>query len=357
MAKVATRKEKTERIKNTLLGVNNEPSFSPLNSSKAELAKGLNFYSLRDYEPKDSKAFALEWAKVERPDLFPILKSASEHAFENRGFVCRMIARGFVLDDKEEIKHISFFEELCEREKKREKEPKAPTTKAVSKKTLEGVANPTIDSLEYGVDAVLSGKVPENLELDAPKANLKEASDRVQSILADLEFDSMQEEKQYLPSKADALKAYLTRAFKEIEQRLVEPVKRVVKAISPAVAKSKAQETDKKLVSKLVVSGAPIKGVSLSALVGKKTVILYNIKSRALMVFNAQDDSGLSIKGMSILGCEEAKVKQVSSPADFFKATKPTFSEYMKAFLTIKSSSVSKRIRLNEDMIVLGVSR
>lgn len=354
-----TRKQKTEILKNALLGVNNEPEFTPLNSTKVNLIKGLNFYSLRDFQPKDSKQFALDWAKDACPDLLRGLKSVAEDRFENRGYVCRMISRGFVLDTDEEIRHFNFFKDLCSPSADTQKEEKIVLS--TKKPVAISPENAVIESIEYEIDNVLRGlPTTKTNNFDGSSKNtLKGAAEHFQRLLTELVEDAQSAEPQYRAKTRESLTKYLSSVIGEIEQKSVSaPVaKREAKPLSEPVAKAKARELDKKLVGRLIVGGKTIKGISVSAVIGKSSAIVYNIRARTLCIFNAKNESGLSVKGVSVLNADGAKVKKISKVGDFFSNTKSTFTDLTKAFLTLPSETAVRNVRLGEDCIVLAVSR
>lgn len=404
MAKIKTRKEKTEIIKKQLLGVGGEPSFSPLSSSKADMTRGLNFYSNRNYTQQNSKEFALDWIKAERPDLLPVLKSAPEVAFENRGFVCRIISRGFMMDEKDSIKHLEFFDSLHAKELKRKQESatdKKDEKKAIplSRKVLNPPPNPVIEYVEYAIDSVIVGKKDGTLtfpDLSVLKKDVvQEALNRVDEVLADVASDGpttveigakylpkkkedgeqrqseMHVDPQYSPRVAAGIKKILGQIRQHLTAAVEAPVVRAPrqrKAPSADTVKKKALALDSTLTSTLRIKKEDkdgeelvVRGVSAAALIGKPSAFFLNLKTRTLVWANAQDEAGLTLTGTSIsnLRSDTVETKKVDSLVDFFtsQATR-TYTDLKIAFHNLSSPIAERKgIRLLEDIIILAVGR
>ena len=321
-------------------------------SNKSVLIRELNFYSGVDYNSEDSKKFALNWVKQNKPEYFDVLSNTQDIKFKNRGFVCRIIERGFVFSSQELESHYRFFDDLYSEELKSNHQSKKEEKPAVERVEKH---NSFLDSIEYSIDDVILWKTPQISVSGVTKLHLKQGRDRIVSVLNSIEIDSASDERYYNSRVAKVLKKTLSEFLIQIDAALSTQIKKPRKA-----TKDKIRELNTKLLlSKLIVSDREIPAISATLLVGKKTAIVFNVKTRILTIYkSAEGLPGLDIKGNSIINISNdfGTGKKIRSVIEFFEKIKMNSQELMKSFEGIKAIPSERSGRLNSDSIILAVS-
>lgn len=240
-----------------------EPDF---NKTKWSFVNALNFYS-QNFDSESSKAWALDWVKINNPEAYQALDKVPPHLFSNRGFVCRIGSRGFELPEKTKTELFAFFKELSGFEPKKEKDEAAPQEK--SDKRL-------VHLFENTIDDIISGDDPGSLDLSGTRKEKAALSDWVSTEYV---FYS-----QYL----EKIKKICELLETEIKPESVTRKKTTEREqISKAVKEMKYLKNFGKIASK-----------SPSCLVGANRAVLYNTKTYTASVLLSK--SGLLIDGTVI---------------------------------------------------------
>ena len=128
----------------------------------------------------------------------------------------------------------------------------------------------------------------------------------------------------------------------------------------PRMKKAPSKE---KLISKLkyCVKDDNLQLVSVNPLelIDSKEIWVYNIKTRKIGKYIADDHATMSVKGTSILHYNEMQSKQktLRKPADTLKEFKKAGKVALRTFLTdIKTTDIKLNGRLNNDTIILKVT-
>lgn len=128
----------------------------------------------------------------------------------------------------------------------------------------------------------------------------------------------------------------------------------------PRKARVKKEAPASKLVSnlKFMKQDDSIGMVSINpeAIIGAKSILIFNTTTRKFGVFHASDPSGLSVKGTTIINFDESKsiAKTMRKPKEqlpsMISATLPRVGVLMKE---IKAVETQLKGRINEDILIL----
>lgn len=268
------------------------------------LGSALNFYS-QNFDYSHSKKWALVWLLKHAPEEHDRLKNEPDRAFSNRGYVCRMIHRGFKGSDDLHDRLMRFFKAIT---------PRSTDTAPTPKKKLPAkvTINEAIMQVEDAIDDIMSDRDPRSITLPIDAKQLVtcrewiekevlEASEQIEkfkAILACLETTY---------SRAGGVVENLIKSKPKVQQ---QPVKKVA---SQAVKTTTYQKEDKELG---IVSISPAK------VVGAKKAFVYQTKYKIGMVFIAKEGETLTINGSSVRNFDPAQsyMKTIRKPKDFFTA-------------------------------------
>jgi hypothetical protein len=345
-----------ERLKKLTDKINGggEPSYNPLTSDKIGLINGLNFYA-KNHDTADSKKWALAWLKKNHPELGKKLAGLKDYYFINRGFLCRMIDRGFVLSPEQYDSLFAFFKELADIKQEAEKPLDVrPASKTSNIPTCK--INVCMQSLDDVIEAAMEEKAIPALKLSDKKAEVQEVADYCERTIAE-----MNDHKEYYDrSTIKKLKPVLSKCqeqalavLKTLESKKTIAV--LPKKVNPSamVKNVRFQKEDKQL---------GLKSVSMLSVVGARKMYAYDTKNRKLRVYVSNSAQGFVFSGTTLKNFDPHKsvCKTVRKPEKFFaQFTKGiTMSALNSAFkeLTTVESKIESGGRFNENLIVLKVA-
>lgn len=307
------------------------------NDDQITLVAGLNHYS-QSSDFKDSKKWALEWIKQHIPDEFERLQDAKEHLFSNRGFVCRMIERGFKVSDDQRQALVKFFKNIVTN-----KTTKNEITEMPKRLPAERV-NEVIFQLEDIIDQILADEEPNQLKLPVDKAQLTAAQSWIEQQMVDA---------QEMVAKHQAILDQLENAYTRcggVKDKIVSQAKssKVKKsdltAEKAAAAKSmKYQKKDDEL---------KIESLSPARIVGAKEVMVFNTKYRTLTHYVAEEGKTLKVSHSSIRNAD-AKTsvsKKIRKPDEFFSS-----KDIWKAYGLVKTTAQAAKSLVSECCLIVAV--
>jgi hypothetical protein len=329
--------------------VEQEPTFTILSSDKIGLIKGLNFYS-RNHDYADSKKWAIAWLKKNRADLAEKLAGLEDSYFSNRGFICRMMERGYVISPEQEADLIKYFEKL---QFVKQEEPAVKPVIKTKSKVIE--VNPCLQSLDDVIDATLEGKTPPVLTLNDNKSHVQAVVDYCERTIKE-----MTEYSEYYNTRTmKILKPVLQQCrdkalvmIKALENK--KTITKAPKKVNPIkMTKSVRYQKEDQVLG--------IKSVPITSVVGARKMYVYDTKHKKLRLYVANNPQGFMFVGTTLKNYDPEKsvYKTVRKPEKFFEQFKKddgvrSLNKLFKELATTENNIGSKG-RFSENFIILGV--
>ena len=336
------------------------------------LRQSFNYYNYY-YSPKDAKKYVVAWMKT-----ISSYDAAQVRAFERaseRGFpmtACSLVMcarRGMPMKPNHTQYVISAINRVLADAQPEivVKTPKAVAYQPTIQDRLNEKTQLTIGELEGHYDAVSRGnpavKVYDFLtEQAVPQSQLGKFESIYAERRAELELAQSGTDEQLTEAYGHYKAADYRRMFAFIDAILADiaqyrGVKRATKKL-----KIKRAPNKEKLVSKLkyAKNHADLKLISINPadIIGSQSLWVYNTKTRKLGTYYAADESGLSIRGTSIVGFSETQSvsktlrKPTEQIAEFQKCSKPQLRKFLS---NIRATETVLNGRINDDIVLLKV--
>jgi hypothetical protein len=339
-------------------------------NGEGSVVRALNWYNYHS-DTKESKKYAIDYLKDNKysPKDIALFEKLSEDHFKNLGFVCRIKSRGAKLT-KSNLDWIQdSFTELKRRsevENKKVVEPKA--TISIQERTLEkskeyiGEIESIIDDcfLVRDFNAIEPYEAMQLMGVKAAHAAhvIKFFNTKIEHLEEAVKGKDPQLVEGYSNFSKKELREYLAYHKKIISD--AEKLSHNVK-LTRKPRKKKVKPVDK-VVSKIVYKKEDaeykIASVNPTDIIGCSQLWVFNTKTRKLGVYNSIDESGLSVKGTTILNFNEQSSihKTVRKPeavlADLVKCGKVSLRKFMS---TINSVEQNLTGRINADTILVRI--
>lgn len=335
-----------------------EPMFNPLNSDKSNMIKGLNYYAYV-HDIAKSREWALKWVKEQKPELYNVLTKAKDFDFENRGFVCRMIERGFCLTEKQELQHSHFFTKLAEKMIAIKNEPKSKlkldTEEVKSVKPINKI-NQCLIILDGAIQDAIEDK-PYEIRASDNKEELKQLIEYCNTNLQEMRDNA----EFYIPATLKKLrtiyneyKDYATKALVALTSNTTR-MKAPVKATALNPAKMTRSVKYMKSFNELKLVSIPPTGV-----IGGKKLYAYDVVTRKLRSYVSNADAGFMFSGTSLRNFDPIKstAKTIRNPEAFFSRFKDgiMISDLNRVYKELTTTEYKCTGRFNENIILLKAS-
>jgi len=339
-----------------------EPAFTPGSTTKIEMIRALNWYSTN----RDTKASVKYVTDYFKKNKLKLNMDALEAQVNTFGWVCRIVSRGAVLSEENQkwfddrVKACTLF---------KEKTVAVQSSNVISiqdriKQKTDEIAGELEGSID---DYILSEfkKIPSPLSIMQDKVKPVHASRIVEAfkksrtqIYDVLNTDDDQLKEGYTNFTKLQLKKLLAYYDLIINDaiKLSEEVKQTRKP------RKRKVKTPDQLVTKVGVltedTTLKLKSEEPKKIIGATQVWIYNVKTRKLGVYHADDASGLSVKGSSVINFNEQKsvCKTLRKPENIL----PDVVKGGKVFLrnvmdNINAKEKSLTGRLNGDTILVKI--
>lgn len=335
------------------------------------IVKALNWYNYH-CESKDSKKYTIQYLKENKytkKDI-DLIEKVPEDQFKNLGFVCRIKMRGGNLNEKNTLWISSFIEELKHKvelqETKKPVEPKVVIS--IQERTFDkakeyiGEIESIIDDcfMVRDFDAVDPYDSMQAMGIKSAHAShvIKFFKQKVSEIEQVVQGKDEQLTEGYSNFSKKELKEYLSYLNKIVSD--AERISHNTK-LTRKPRKKKAKPVDK-VISKLSFKKEDpdfkIASVNPTDIVGSSQLWIFNTKTRKLGVYNAIDESGLTVKGTTIVNfSEQTSVhKTVRKPdtvlPELLKSGKVSLRKFLS---TINSVEQPLTGRINSDTILVRI--
>lgn len=356
--------EKGQRLSGTFKGAD-EPIVTKENYG-VELLKAMNYYNVA-YDTKDKRKWVL--AYVGKPNANKY-ENVSDHEFIQLAAVIRLKQRDQYLAERE----LSFIDKkLKELEEKSanavvvvaDDAPAKPSGPSIQDRML---ASARVHAAEFDAmidDFVVNGTVPDFASY--LKAN--NVSSQVAKLIPSF-FNRLADELVAVHNKTDDqlvegysnfTNAKLKKFMNIVMSIMNECTQRTVAAKAERKPRARKEKPAAVIASKVKYMNEfaelSLKSEHPSKLVNASIAVIYNTKYKKLMVYEADENGKLSVKGTTLIGysvassgCKTLRKPEVTK--DFPSMNKSTIRQAFKQ-LTTKEAAVNGRI--NEDCIILKV--
>ena len=329
-----------------------------------KMLEALNWYS-NNRDTKNAQKYITEFFKKNKLKLDTDKVSQMPNTF---GWLCRMVQRGYILSDTDRNAFEDRVNNLIQINKQ---EPAIEVTNTnvisiqdrVRKKTYE-----IAGEIDYSIDELIIG------QFKTQRSPLAIMQDRVKAAHAKIIVEIYKKERQEIQEVLDTddeqlLEGY--RPYSKLQLRKLiayydmiindaikiagdskqsrKPRKRKVKTPDQLVAKIKILAENKEF---------KLKSEDAKKIIGATQLWVFNVKTRKLGVYHADDASGLSVKGSTVLNFSERK--SVSKTLRKPEAILPEIVKGGKVFLrnvmeSIKAKEKNLTGRLNGDTILVKI--
>lgn len=195
--------------------------------------------------------------------------------------------------------------------------------------------------LQKGISGAVAKKIAEYYEY--PLNEAKEAYEgKCEQLVEGYSFFSRSELKKFI--------GFLESIVNDCRQHAVVSKKpRTIKPKAPGVVV-------KRLKYMIKYDELNMRSVDPATMVGADTVYVYNTKNRKLFKYEAEDNSGLTVKGTTLINYSvtNSEAKTIRKPEVFFKDLKIGKRDMNKTFNDLKTKGSAVNGRVNQDCIILG---
>ena len=330
--------------------------------------------ALGQYNQVDDKALAkavIHHVKKQNKDKATVLSKAANWELVSAGKLVMILDNnGYlssehtnVLNQKIEEVYKKYSQVMKEEAKDdvKESKPKAPVI-SIEQRIIDAARTQSED-IDYAIDEFINTKASSF----STKAFLLKngTSGAVAKKIADYYEYPLKEAQEALAGECEQLvegysfftKAELKKFIAFLQSIVDECRQHAVVVKKPRVSKPKAPGVIVKRMKYLIkFDELNMRSVDPATLVGADVAYIYNTKNRKLFKYEAQDTSGLTVKGTTIINyaIKASEAKTIRKPEVFFKDLKAAKREMNKQFNDLKTKPSDVNGRVNQDCIILG---
>ena len=341
-----------------------EPKFDR-ELSKIELMSTLNWYT-QNKDTKDAVKYANDYFKKNHKlNVDSVIKNYST----TFGFVCRILNNGGSVNEKELI----WFNETIVKIKEDLAKPKVDVVvddKPVQPNIQDRIrekASECIGELEGLLDEYILSKFTSNPKpygimhtLNIKGVHTNRILEHWKRIRSDYDNALTTEDELIKEGYSNFSKTEIKKIVGFCDSVITDAMKVVSEANKTRKPRQRKQKSPEQLVSKLKYLDKHEELVSENPkdIIGALQLWVYNTKSRKLGCYNAEDASGLSVKGSSIISFNESKSiqKKLRKPEVTLPEVLKGGKVYLRTALDdIKAVASTLNGRLNTDTILLRI--
>jgi len=335
--------------------------------NNSELGSALSWYS-RNKSKKDAIKYAIDYFKKKH-------KLESDSAIKSKsstfGFVCRIVSNGAILTGSD----LEWFEKEIDTVKTAEKpESEEIVSEKVKPNIQERIrekADVCIGELEGQIDDLITSDFSANVSPYAVMHTLEVKGVHVRPILdwaktKRIEFDEIinTNDKELKEGYSNFKKVQLKKIVAYCDQVIVDGSKFISASLTSRKPRKRKEKSAEQLTSKVNFcrdfKELSLTSIDVKTIIGANQLWVYNTKTRKLGLYIANDATGLSVKGSTLLHFNEDKSvqKKLRKP----EVTLPEVLSGGKVFLrnvlsNIRAVESALSGRLNADTILLKVTK
>ena len=354
----------TRTIDSNVLMYGHEPKFDR-ELTKIELMATLNWYT-QNKDTKDAVKYANDYFKKNHKlNVDSVIKNYST----TFGFVCRILNNGGSVNEKELV----WFNETIVKIKEDLAKPKVDVVvddKPVQPNIQDRIrekASECIGELEGLLDEYILSKFTSNPKpygimhtLNIKGVHTNRILEHWKRIRSDYDNALTTEDELIKEGYSNFSKTEIKKIVGFCDSVITDAMKVVSEANKTRKPRQRKQKSPEQLVSKLKYLDKHEELVSENPkdIIGALQLWVYNTKSRKLGCYNAEDASGLSVKGSSIISFNESKSiqKKLRKPEVTLPEVLKGGKVYLRTALDdIKAVATTLNGRLNTDTILLRI--
>lgn len=355
-----------------------EPSWAQQNpqDEKLYLVKSFNWYNI-NCNRKDAKEFVLEYLKKigRNKDEINLIRSIHENIVPTQfGWLSRMLSMGFTPSDKTKTYFSSTYKSILAKSKKKAQtvQPVQPTVVVpiVSiQQRISEKAGSEIGEIEGLIDDFIVSRCKKEIDM-----GIYLKSRNLSSVVLNKVCEFFVARNKELSEALTTKDAQLIEGYKNFTKPELRRLKEFVDGIiaeankgsinnKPIRKKRKSKEKPAAILAAKVsfmpeFSDMKLKSVLPEKIIGANQVWIYNVKTKLLGVYNAENAKGLTIKGTTIQNFDETSSigKRLRKPDQPIKDVLEGGKIKLKKILTDQKTKESLLTgRLNSDTIILRV--
>lgn len=354
-----------------------EPTWAPdRSSSNAELIRALNWYSY-SFNRKDAKEFVLDYMKetAKSKDEVAKIRSIPEQKIDLQfGWIARMLTMGHVANESTKSFFDQTYTKLINLDLKEKSKPvavdvQAPVATVNVQQRIVEKAQDEAGELEGMIDDFVLSKCKMQIDI-AAYFKSKKLSSIVMKKICDIFLPKAAEiaealkgkDKQLAEGYSNFTKVELKKLKEFIEAIVAESNKTSIENKPIRKKRTVKQKSPKTLASKVsyLAEDATLQLKSLlpEKIIGASQVWTYNVKTKMLGVFFADNAKGLSIKGTTIqnFSAETSIGKRLRKPKDTIQELLDAGKIKLKKLMgTLSTKECELTGRLNSDTIIVKV--
>ena len=309
---MATRRKTLEEIEATMNG--GEPRFTADAVSESKMMQTLNWYG-QNRDSKQAIKYINDYLKKNKIKVAVDIVNRQNNTF---GFLCRMKNNGAVFSDKHEEKFKSYVDDMLVAKSKPviEKEEKKPTV-SIQDRVAEKVSE-MIGELEGSIDDfVLSDfkKTPAPYGImhgmNVKGMHAKQISEWAKSQRVQFEEALESKDPQVKEGWSNFTKVQLKKLVAYCDQVITDCIKISGEAVASRKPRKRKAKSPDQLVAKVKMlesdDNYKLKSIPAKDIIGAIQLWVFNVKYKRLSVYNADDASGLSVKGSTLMGFNATK--------------------------------------------------
>ena len=329
--------------------------------------------ALAQYNQVDDKTLAkavINFVKKQDKNKAAILSKAANWELVTSGKLVMIQNTGYLSPDHTKVlkqkieevyqKYLKVSKEVAVDDVK-ESKPKAPVI-SIEQRIIDAARTQSED-IDYAIDEFINTKATSF----STKSFLlqKGTSGAVAKKIADYYEYPLKEAQEALDGKCEQLvegysfftKSELKKFIKFLQSIVDEARQHAVVSKKPRTIKPKAPGVVvKRLKYMIKYDELNMRSVDPATIVGADIVYVYNTKNRKLFKYESEDNSGLTVKGTTIINYSvtNSEAKTIRKPEIFFKNLNLGKRTMNKTFNDLKTKPNAVNGRVNQDCIILG---
>lgn len=360
MSSLLKKKVKQQKVISALKG--SEPVITE-EKYKLSLMQALNYHNYNTPNKK-MKEWVVGYSKKNFPKFVSSLNRAPDWEFTTIGIIAHHIMKGQYIADKEIQNLNERIESIVK--KYNDATEKTTETKVVVdiQKRIYDQAVLLSDEIDYKIDEFLKTKIVPDFstmaylrskEVSGPVA--KKIGEFYEGWLFELEEALAGTDEDLVDGYSNFTKTQLKKFYKFIEDIINDCKQFMVSSKGARKPRARKQKSPLQLVSRMkyMKEEGNLKSVNPIDIIGSKEAWIYNTKYKKLMKYASADNSGLSVKGTTLINYStvDSVGKTLRKPEEVLKdTTRKSLNDSIKK---LKTKASTPNGRVNQDCIILKV--